>query len=310
MVGHAVRAMYLYSGMADIATEYGDDSLRVALERLWDDLHSKSLYVTGGLGPSAAERRLHQRLRPAQRDRLCRDLRRGRPGVLGEPHARHGAERPLRRRDGAGALQWLDLRPVARRLPVLLRKSAGKPRRASSLELAPLPLLPAQYRADGRRDRQLHVRRRRRRRRRASLWRKRRCGSTSRAGRVRLDADEPLSLGRRCRASRLRPRRRRGSRFICAFPAGAGRQSLPSTARRSIWRRRHATAMPRSTRELDERRRGPARSRNAGRARACAPGRAPGRRPRRADARAAGLLPGRRRQSQRRCNRAAPAAGS
>ena len=53
VVGHAVRAMYLYSGMADVATEYGDDSLRVALDRLWDDLHTKNLYVHGGLGPSA-----------------------------------------------------------------------------------------------------------------------------------------------------------------------------------------------------------------------------------------------------------------
>jgi DUF1680 family protein len=52
VVGHAVRAMYLYSGMADIATEYGDESLRVALDRLWDDLNAKNLYVTGGLGPS------------------------------------------------------------------------------------------------------------------------------------------------------------------------------------------------------------------------------------------------------------------
>ena len=52
VVGHAVRAMYLYAGMADIATEFGDDTLRVALDRLWDDLNSKSLYVTGGLGPS------------------------------------------------------------------------------------------------------------------------------------------------------------------------------------------------------------------------------------------------------------------
>jgi DUF1680 family protein len=52
VVGHAVRAMYLYSGMADIATEYGDESLRTALDHLWDDLNSKNLYVTGGLGPS------------------------------------------------------------------------------------------------------------------------------------------------------------------------------------------------------------------------------------------------------------------
>lgn len=53
VVGHAVRAMYLYSGMADVATEYGDGTLTTALDRLWDDLNSKSLYVTGGLGPSA-----------------------------------------------------------------------------------------------------------------------------------------------------------------------------------------------------------------------------------------------------------------
>lgn len=53
VVGHAVRAMYLYSGMADIATEYGDDELKTALQRLWTDLTSKRLYITGGLGPSA-----------------------------------------------------------------------------------------------------------------------------------------------------------------------------------------------------------------------------------------------------------------
>lgn len=53
VVGHAVRAMYLYSGMADIAAEYGDDSLTVALETLWDDLTTKQMYVTGGIGPAA-----------------------------------------------------------------------------------------------------------------------------------------------------------------------------------------------------------------------------------------------------------------
>ena len=52
VVGHAVRAMYLYCGMADVAMETGDESLRAALDRLWDDLVSKRLYLTGGMGPS------------------------------------------------------------------------------------------------------------------------------------------------------------------------------------------------------------------------------------------------------------------
>jgi hypothetical protein len=54
VVGHAVRAMYLYSGMADIATEYRDDSLTEALDDLWDDVVTKQMYVTGGIGPAAS----------------------------------------------------------------------------------------------------------------------------------------------------------------------------------------------------------------------------------------------------------------
>jgi DUF1680 family protein len=54
VVGHAVRAMYLYSAMADIATEYNDDSLTAALETLWADLTQKQMYLTGGIGPAAA----------------------------------------------------------------------------------------------------------------------------------------------------------------------------------------------------------------------------------------------------------------
>ena len=53
VVGHAVRAMYLYSAMADLGAEYGDESLLHACEALWQDLTTKRLYVTGGLGPSA-----------------------------------------------------------------------------------------------------------------------------------------------------------------------------------------------------------------------------------------------------------------
>jgi uncharacterized protein len=54
VVGHAVRAMYLYCGMADIATEYNDDSLTAALETLWDDLTTKQMYITGGIGPAVS----------------------------------------------------------------------------------------------------------------------------------------------------------------------------------------------------------------------------------------------------------------
>ncbi|WJH38177.1 glycoside hydrolase family 127 protein (plasmid) [Aliirhizobium terrae] len=53
VVGHAVRAMYMYSGMADVAAEFHDDSLTDALEGLWDDLTLKQMYVTGGIGPAA-----------------------------------------------------------------------------------------------------------------------------------------------------------------------------------------------------------------------------------------------------------------
>jgi len=50
--GHAVRAMYLYSAMADLAGLHGDAALRAACERLWNDLCLKKLYLTGGIGPS------------------------------------------------------------------------------------------------------------------------------------------------------------------------------------------------------------------------------------------------------------------
>jgi hypothetical protein len=53
VVGHAVRAMYLYSGMADVARETGDPGLYKALLNLYRDMTTKRMYVTGGVGPSA-----------------------------------------------------------------------------------------------------------------------------------------------------------------------------------------------------------------------------------------------------------------
>ncbi|MBO9101274.1 MULTISPECIES: glycoside hydrolase family 127 protein [unclassified Rhizobium] len=54
VVGHAVRAMYLFSAMADLAHENNDPALFAICDRLFDNLTSRQLYVTGGLGPSAS----------------------------------------------------------------------------------------------------------------------------------------------------------------------------------------------------------------------------------------------------------------
>ncbi len=53
VVGHAVRAMYMYTAMADLAAELGDDALKRACETLWNDVMITKMYVTAGLGPSA-----------------------------------------------------------------------------------------------------------------------------------------------------------------------------------------------------------------------------------------------------------------
>ena len=52
VTGHAVRACYLYAGVADVALETGDQELLDVLRRLWDDLIQHQMYVTGGLGPA------------------------------------------------------------------------------------------------------------------------------------------------------------------------------------------------------------------------------------------------------------------
>ena len=49
-VGHAVRAVYLYSGMADVAKLTADDALYEACVRLWDSITGEKMYVTGGIG--------------------------------------------------------------------------------------------------------------------------------------------------------------------------------------------------------------------------------------------------------------------
>ena len=49
-IGHAVRAGYLYSGMADVAALTGDENYVNAIDRIWDNCVTKKIYVTGGIG--------------------------------------------------------------------------------------------------------------------------------------------------------------------------------------------------------------------------------------------------------------------
>lgn len=51
--GHAVRAMYFFSAVADLALEQGDRELAEVCGRLWENTVNKRMYVTGGLGSQA-----------------------------------------------------------------------------------------------------------------------------------------------------------------------------------------------------------------------------------------------------------------
>ncbi len=51
-VGHAVRALYMYSGMADVAALKGDTTYINAIQRIWQNVVTKKMYITGGIGQS------------------------------------------------------------------------------------------------------------------------------------------------------------------------------------------------------------------------------------------------------------------
>ena len=53
-VGHAVRATYMYTGMADVAALTGDQSYLHAIDDIWSDVTNKKIYITGGIGATGA----------------------------------------------------------------------------------------------------------------------------------------------------------------------------------------------------------------------------------------------------------------
>ena len=53
-VGHAVRATYMYSGMADVAALTGDSAYIRAIDSIWEDVAGRKLYITGGIGATGS----------------------------------------------------------------------------------------------------------------------------------------------------------------------------------------------------------------------------------------------------------------
>jgi DUF1680 family protein len=54
ITGHAVRAMYLYTGAADVAAQTGDTGYIKAMKRVWEDVVYRNMYVTGGIGSAGS----------------------------------------------------------------------------------------------------------------------------------------------------------------------------------------------------------------------------------------------------------------
>ena len=52
-VGHAVRAAYMYAGMADVAALTGDSAYINAIDKIWDNIVGKKYYITGGIGATS-----------------------------------------------------------------------------------------------------------------------------------------------------------------------------------------------------------------------------------------------------------------
>jgi DUF1680 family protein len=54
ITGHAVRAMYMYTGAADVAAQTGDAAYMSAMKSVWEDVVFRNMYITGGIGSSGS----------------------------------------------------------------------------------------------------------------------------------------------------------------------------------------------------------------------------------------------------------------
>ena len=151
VVGHAVRAMYMASAMADLASELGDEELKRACEALWRDVTTAQMYVTAGLGPKETNEGFTEPYDLPNETAYAETCASVALIFWAHRMLHLDLDGRLRRRDGACALQWRADRPRARWDALLLLQSARKPRAASAVGLARLSLLHDERVAPGRR---------------------------------------------------------------------------------------------------------------------------------------------------------------
>jgi hypothetical protein len=123
--GHAVRAMYLYTGAADVGAAKNDAGYMQAMKTVWEDVVYRNMYITGGIGSSGRNEGFSHDYDLAQRKCLLRNLRLGGHGVLEPAHEPADRRKQVRGRARAQSLQRRPGRIVAERRPFLLRQPHG-----------------------------------------------------------------------------------------------------------------------------------------------------------------------------------------
>ena len=131
-VGHAVRAMYTYSGMADVAVETRDVDYQSAVKSLWDNIVHRKYYLTGGVGSGESSEGFGPNYSLAA-ERLLRDVLELRRGVLPVEDAPRLARLEVREPVRADDVQRARRQSGSRRRQLLLRQSARPACRAVSV---------------------------------------------------------------------------------------------------------------------------------------------------------------------------------
>ncbi len=144
-VGHAVRAVYTYSGMADVAVETHDVDYQSAVKSLWDNIVHKKYYLTGGVGSGETSEGFGPDY-SLRNNALLRGLLELRRDLLPVEAAPGVSPRAVRRSLRADALQRAVRRDGPRRHGLLLHEPAR--REPAARAVAQLPVLRGQHRAD------------------------------------------------------------------------------------------------------------------------------------------------------------------